>query len=739
MQIQERIQCAEKIVGEYHDLLGSDVNSLRLEASVNNVADIAATMKTLQDQGRELQIGIIGRVKAGKSSLLNILFFGGANVLPHAATPMTAALTTLEYGERPCMRVEFFTAEDLQTFRLLHEDHEKAIDAKEALFEERYRQGTSRQTAGCSPDPALDSQSKSKRRELARKDADKEDPARCAGWELWESIAKTGAHKQPPKDERIECRDIDDLQGRLADYVGAQGRRTPFTKCLHLELPFESLRGLRVVDTPGLNDPIVSREYRTQSMLHECDAVFIVSPAGQFLNQTDESLMERLSTREGVRTFYVIASQFDTQLFGHEYQRHAGNLPDVIQTQQASLARHAGNVFASWAETNPSLAILATDGGKALRISSSISHVLLETLPERWDENAQFVHHQLCTKYPDYFASAASSKEWLTRLSGIPQLKNDLVDVGENKTEIFKTRINDYLAGQEYACRTWIQALLKRAEERNREFESSDILTIEARIQQLANIASNGVDVANEVFSDQIEDRRLEIGRELKKRVEEQFKEATEESSRSKGETTERHQRRGVGAWFAKVLWGGGYEEVSVQTVETKGVRTAITDFRNVLIDDLNRYIAEKNKRWRDEISKAIIARLRDEMGDEHVRSDDIRRITKSILLGFSDLPAPELPDLPKELAATGTLRDSRVGPYMDEAEKYLDVLKEKGIGFSREIEGKLKNLKGEPVGARIFGGLRDEAESLKLQLQNKRLTAEKYVHLRNVLKDISV
>jgi hypothetical protein len=529
-----------------------------------------------------------------------------------------------------------------------------------------------------------------------------------------------------------------DAPGRT-DYVGAQGRRTPFTKCLHLELPFESLRGLRVVDTPGLNDPIVSREYRTQSMLHECDAVFIVSPAGQFLNQTDESLMERLSTREGVRTFYVIASQFDTQLFGHEYQRHAGNLPDVIQTQQASLARHAGNVFASWAETNPSLAILATDGGKALRISSSISHVLLETLPERWDENAQFVHHQLCTKYPDYFASAASSKEWLTRLSGIPQLKNDLVDVGENKTEIFKTRINDYLAGQEYACRTWIQALLKRAEERNREFESSDILTIEARIQQLANIASNGVDVANEVFSDQIEDRRLEIGRELKKRVEEQFKEATEESSRSKGETTERHQRRGVGAWFAKVLWGGGYEEVSVQTVETKGVRTAITDFRNVLIDDLNRYIAEKNKRWRDEISKAIIARLRDEMGDEHVRSDDIRRITKSILLGFSDLPAPELPDLPKELAATGTLRDSRVGPYMDEAEKYLDVLKEKGIGFSREIEGKLKNLKGEPVGARIFGGLRDEAESLKLQLQNKRLTAEKYVHLRNVLKDISV
>lgn len=738
MQTLERILCAEKIIGDYQDLLGSDVNYLRHEASVNTVAAIEATLKSLQDQGRALQIGVIGRVKAGKSSLLNALFFSGSSVLPHAATPMTAALTTLGYGERPCMRVEFFTAEDLQIFHRLHEDHEKAITAKEEMLVKKRQQMVSLPTFGNRSAPASASQSGSTPRELAKKEADKEDPVRFAGWQLSESIRTAGGIEKLPEEERIECKDIHDLQGRLADYVGAKGRYTHFTKCLHLELPLERLRDLRVVDTPGLNDPIVSREHRTQSMLHECDAVFFVSPAGQFLDQRDEALMERLSTREGVRTFYVIASQFDTQLYGREYQLHAGDLRQVIQTQQMSLARHATNVFSSWARANQSLASLATDGGKALRISSSASHVLLETKPERWDETARFVHEQLHKKYADYFASEASSQEWLKLLSGIPRLDDDLLDVRENKQSIFKNRINNYLDGQENACRTWIQSLLKRAEERNREFESSDISTIETRLRRLADIAHKGEEVANEAFSEQVEERRLAIGREIRKIVQEQFKEAGSESSQARGHTTESEKKSGAFSWLARQVGWGGYKDVSVETVETKPVRDAITDFRNVLMDDLNIHIEKENIRWRDNISKDIISRLREKIGDEHVSNDDIRRITKSILLGISDLPAPQLADLPEELSATGRLKGWRVSPFMDAANKYLDALKEAGYSFSRKVEGRLKDVQSTPVGTQIFGSLREEAESLKQQLQNKRLTAEKYVRLQKALKKVS-
>lgn len=47
------------------------------------------------DTNRTLKIGIVGGVKAGKSSFLNALLFRGRDILPKAATPMTAALTKI--------------------------------------------------------------------------------------------------------------------------------------------------------------------------------------------------------------------------------------------------------------------------------------------------------------------------------------------------------------------------------------------------------------------------------------------------------------------------------------------------------------------------------------------------------------------------------------------------------------------------------------------------------------------
>ena len=45
---------------------------------------------------RKLNIGVVGQVKAGKSSFLNTLLFSGKEVLPKAATPKTATLTKME-------------------------------------------------------------------------------------------------------------------------------------------------------------------------------------------------------------------------------------------------------------------------------------------------------------------------------------------------------------------------------------------------------------------------------------------------------------------------------------------------------------------------------------------------------------------------------------------------------------------------------------------------------------------
>ena len=50
-------------------------------------------------ENRKLNIGVVGQVKAGKSSFLNTLLFGGQEILPKASTPKTATLTKMEYAK----------------------------------------------------------------------------------------------------------------------------------------------------------------------------------------------------------------------------------------------------------------------------------------------------------------------------------------------------------------------------------------------------------------------------------------------------------------------------------------------------------------------------------------------------------------------------------------------------------------------------------------------------------------
>ena len=53
---------------------------------------------------RKLNLAVIGRVKAGKSTFLNMLIFDGKDVLPRAFTPKTATLTKIEYAPEDAMR-----------------------------------------------------------------------------------------------------------------------------------------------------------------------------------------------------------------------------------------------------------------------------------------------------------------------------------------------------------------------------------------------------------------------------------------------------------------------------------------------------------------------------------------------------------------------------------------------------------------------------------------------------------
>ena len=87
-----------------------------------SVEDVSKGCSEIIDANNTLRIGVVGQVKAGKSSMLNALFFDGDSILPKAATPMTAYLTILRYNEENSIDVEYFNQREWNVFKNQAED-----------------------------------------------------------------------------------------------------------------------------------------------------------------------------------------------------------------------------------------------------------------------------------------------------------------------------------------------------------------------------------------------------------------------------------------------------------------------------------------------------------------------------------------------------------------------------------------------------------------------------------------
>ena len=286
-----------------------DINVV--DANMPDEGTLAKQIDEMNDENRLLKIGIIGRVKSGKSSLINALVFNGRDILPKAATPMTAALTMLEYGENLAGEVEFYTDEDL-----------KKIKDKFDSYQRQLKEQTNKEFENLKAQNKIPNLSASKLDELKIKAEQivinklKENISLSGAADQWERIEKSGIKLDDLKDNgKIVAKNIDELNRKLYDFVGANGKYMPFTKSVKLTLNEPNLKDINIIDTPGVNDPIPSREERTKALLATCDVVLIVSPAGQFLSEQDTKLLHRVNTKDGIKEIYLIASQADTQIF----------------------------------------------------------------------------------------------------------------------------------------------------------------------------------------------------------------------------------------------------------------------------------------------------------------------------------------------------------------------------------------------------------------------------------------
>lgn len=276
------------------------------------------------DTNRTLKIGIVGGVKAGKSSFLNALLFRGRDILPKAATPMTAALTKISYSEKSYAKIVFYEDKDwnaiLQNAATFDERLETAIANEKKRREENAKKDVwgrkIQNNLVAVQGDSLDQYTI----ERLKKNIDEEFRA-CK--ELAEMADTRGVVVNTLLGSDQEIPLSDNLEADLKEYVGADGKYTPFVKYIELGMNEPVLKDLEIIDTPGLNDPIVSRSLVTKRFLKNCDAAFLMSFCGQFMSAQDVTFLLKALPQEGIGHVVLIGSKFDSVLQEKSY----ANLP----------------------------------------------------------------------------------------------------------------------------------------------------------------------------------------------------------------------------------------------------------------------------------------------------------------------------------------------------------------------------------------------------------------------------
>ena len=245
-----------------------------------------------------LTIGVIGQIKCGKSTFLNSFVFEDM-VLPAATTPMTAALSVITYGEQKKVVAEFYTNDEWE---------EQKAQAARSLDDD---------------DVARDTMAKSKikaAKELVSK-------ASRLGSNLRDYLGKT-------KEDSFE---------NIIEYVGADGKYVSITKSVKIYYPKEYLKGVEIVDTPGFNDPIVSREERTKEFLKKADVVLMMLYAGRPFDATDRDIIFKNVSQCGIGKVLIGINKYDIPYCSDVNPEDEEQIKDYVKSEIAKACRESND------------------------------------------------------------------------------------------------------------------------------------------------------------------------------------------------------------------------------------------------------------------------------------------------------------------------------------------------------------------------------------------------------------
>lgn len=741
MKLIEISKKLEEVI-EKSDLYDS-IKIFKNEFSILETSDLEKTILSMDEENRVLKIGIVGRVNAGKSSLLNALVFDGKDILPKAATPMTAALTKLEYGEIIEANVEFYTQEDIDSLKTYYNKYEEKFEKlkKEKLDELKEKEIKKLKVAEI--DEYTKNNIEQKSENIANREM-KKDEQLFSSYDQYSKIkASNLSLNELKKFENIQADNIDSLNKKLYDFVGADGKYMPFTKSVTIKLNNENLKDIEIIDTPGINDPIASREERTKELLKNCDVIFVVSPSGQFLSSEDIDLLDRITKKEGIQEIYIIASQIDNQLYGSEKEKNRGDLLKVLESIKNTLTKSMKDVITEQIKQFPYQEDIFDKFMKNdVLYSSGATYSMLQRFEdkENWDDNLNHIWKNLNQHYKDYFSDDESAKANLYLLSNMQNIQNALKEVREKKDEIIRKRKEEFIKAKLNSFEKYNKSIQKDIKEKIEKIKSSDIKDIKTKKDNLLKVKSQTSEAVNWKYEDFLDANERNLNILLVKEVNKYFQNNNDEISKSEDTKKESYIYDKKKAWYDIYIFEERYEKISYDVVVVKAgmIQNALEDLSLYIENSMKNSISEEVNSLKGNIYKQIMPVLEKNDGDKNL---DLHQIQKSVRNIISSLRIPEINytnKLPNELKKSGTLKGREAEVFIERAKNYANNFKRNII---RDIEKHLNtlfgSLKQHNLGEEIFSHYKKEIENLENDIENIEQSLVKNEYILKQLESI--
>lgn len=728
----EKLEQIENLIVKYNDRLKDKSEILLNEYSLSTSKKIKDDLLAISDEARLMKIGIIGRVKAGKSSLINALIFDGKNILPAAATPMTAALTQIRYAQEYKVEIEFFSQEDIQNIKSKADEFQKLLDNELAKAKERPH------NLGKSDEEIL----KPIKNRLVQ-----DYEIAGASYQQYEMIKKSSFDISNTLEEK-SFNDLEELKQALYDYVGESGKFMPFTKSVNIYLPIESLEGISIVDTPGINDPIISREARTKEELDQCDVVFIVSPSGQFMSKEDIELMDRISSKNGIREIYVVGSKCDMQLGGNIKEEANGNFNKALEILKNKHAQHLSKVLSSLKESNPEVGdvfdTLIEKSNEKIFVSSGLALSIINN-KENLNSMEQHTFERLQKNYADNFSNLNDeiTLASLNELSNINAIKKSLNAVALKKEEIKNQKINDYLNQKGKIIEDYLQSLILFIKERKEEIQSTKIEDLQSEKEEINNIKADASSVLDETYADIINEFETMIPVKLNTEFNILYNQATSDVNNAENtETRTVTKTRDKGAGFLgwRSLFGTRYESyestISVTTVRTGAVKNALQNLLSNIENKIQQECFNNIKSLKDSIKSRLLKELRSVVDDDSINTRNFRQVISAIVsslympqISFSDKKLPE---------GSGVLEGSSAQDFISSAQDFIHDLK---TAVDVDIKTYTRNLTGElkriSLSQKLFQEYDKKLQELENDINNQALALSELSDIEKQLQDL--